>query len=143
MRSDKLPSMAGKRASKSRSPRWKRFATSPRKCGFDGAAQGLAHRNNFIVAKAADLVREFSLQNLAPELLSGLRSILRKSGEDRSAMLGQKCDQPRARRHGISGGRSFLRGMRHIQMEPVWGGRSDTAGTLRAICALALCNAAA
>jgi hypothetical protein len=32
----------------------------------------------------------------------------------------------------------FLRGMRHIQMEPVWGGSSDTAGTLRATCALAL-----
>ena len=32
----------------------------------------------------------------------------------------------------------FLRGMRHIQMEPIWGGRSDTAGTLRATCALAL-----
>jgi HEAT repeat protein len=28
--------------------------------------------------------------------------------------------------------------MRHIQMEPVFGGRSDTAGTLRATCALAL-----
>jgi hypothetical protein len=32
----------------------------------------------------------------------------------------------------------FLRGMRHIQMEPVWGGQSDTAGTLRATCAFAL-----
>ena len=28
--------------------------------------------------------------------------------------------------------------MHHIQLEPVWGGRSDTAGTLRATCALAL-----
>jgi hypothetical protein len=28
--------------------------------------------------------------------------------------------------------------MYHIQLEPVWGGRSDTAGTLRATCALAL-----
>jgi HEAT repeat protein len=28
--------------------------------------------------------------------------------------------------------------MRHIQNEPVWGGQSDTAGTLRATCALAL-----
>ncbi len=28
--------------------------------------------------------------------------------------------------------------MRHIQLEPVWGGQSDTAGTLRATCALAL-----
>lgn len=28
--------------------------------------------------------------------------------------------------------------MRHIQLEPVWGGVSDTAGTLRATCAFAL-----
>jgi len=28
--------------------------------------------------------------------------------------------------------------MRHIQLEPVWGGSADTAGTLRATCALAL-----
>jgi len=32
----------------------------------------------------------------------------------------------------------FLRGMHHIQLEPIWGGLSDTAGTLRATCALAL-----
>ena len=32
----------------------------------------------------------------------------------------------------------FLRGMRHTQPEPVWGGTSDTAGTLRGTCALAL-----
>jgi HEAT repeat protein len=32
----------------------------------------------------------------------------------------------------------FIQGLRHIQMEPVWGGRSDTAGTLRATCAQAL-----
>jgi HEAT repeat protein len=37
----------------------------------------------------------------------------------------------------------FLRGMRHIQMEPIWGGRSDTAGTLRATCALALVQGSA
>jgi hypothetical protein len=30
----------------------------------------------------------------------------------------------------------FLRGMRHIQLEPVWGGTSDTAATLRSTCAL-------
>jgi hypothetical protein len=28
--------------------------------------------------------------------------------------------------------------MRHIQLEPVWGGSADTAGTLRGTCALAL-----
>ena len=32
----------------------------------------------------------------------------------------------------------FLRGMHHIQLEPSYGGASDSAGTLRATCALAL-----
>jgi len=32
----------------------------------------------------------------------------------------------------------YLRGLRHIQMEPVWGGQADSAGPLRAQCALAL-----
>ncbi len=32
----------------------------------------------------------------------------------------------------------FLAGVRHVQMEPVWGGRVDTAAELRGICAMAL-----
>ncbi|MBV8115555.1 MAG: hypothetical protein JO300_12495, partial [Silvibacterium sp.] len=32
----------------------------------------------------------------------------------------------------------FLRGMKHVQLEATWGGRSDTAGALRGTCALAL-----
>ena len=31
-----------------------------------------------------------------------------------------------------------MRGLRHIQMEPVWGGQADSAATLRGTCALAL-----
>jgi hypothetical protein len=33
---------------------------------------------------------------------------------------------------------TFLRGVRHIQMEPVWVGEVDTAGVLRGTCILAL-----
>jgi HEAT repeat protein len=33
---------------------------------------------------------------------------------------------------------AYLRGMRHHQLEPVWGGQSDTAGALRGTCTLAL-----
>ena len=53
-------------------------------------------------------------------------------------MLGQECTEPHACGARTSGRRTFLRGIRHIQLEPVWGGRSDTAGTLRGTCALAL-----
>ena len=34
----------------------------------------------------------------------------------------------------------FRRGMKHIQMEPVWGGREDVAAELRAVCGMGLAN---
>ena len=34
----------------------------------------------------------------------------------------------------------YLSGVRHVQTEPVWGGSSDTAAELRAICAMGLAN---
>ncbi|HEY6372789.1 MAG TPA: hypothetical protein VIX37_19590 [Candidatus Sulfotelmatobacter sp.] len=98
----------------------------------------LAQRNNFLVAKAADLVREFRVAQLMPELLSAF---------DRFFESPEKTDPQCWAKNSLSGALAalecedaevFLRGMRHVQMEPVWGGRSDTAGTLRATCALAL-----
>jgi HEAT repeat protein len=98
----------------------------------------LENRNNFVVAKAADLVREFQLTQLIPELLIAF---------DRFFADPVKTDPQCWAKNALSRALAalehqdaevFLRGMRHIQMEPVWGGRSDTAGSLRATCALAL-----
>ena len=100
--------------------------------------KALANRNNFIVGKAADLVREFHLTALVPELIAAF---------DRFFDDPEKTDPQCWAKNAISRAlaaldyqeaETFLRGMRHIQMEAVWGGRSDTAGTLRATCALAL-----
>ncbi len=98
----------------------------------------LAHRNNYVVAKAADLVREFRLSGLMPELLAAF---------DRFFANPIKTDPQCWAKNALSralaalecqDSRVFLRGLRHIQLEPVWGGVSDTAGTLRGTCALAL-----
>ena len=100
--------------------------------------KALEHRNNFVVAKAADLVRDFQLQQLIPALLTAF---------DRFFGNPVKSDPQCWAKNSISRALAafehqdaavFLRGMRHIQLEPVWGGSSDTAGTLRATCALAL-----
>jgi HEAT repeat protein len=100
--------------------------------------KALAHRNNFVVAKAADLIREFRLEQLTSELIAAF---------DRFFENPLKTDPQCWAKNAISRALAafehqdatlFLRGMRHIQLEPVWGGRSDTAGTLRATCALAL-----
>jgi HEAT repeat protein len=100
--------------------------------------QALAHRNNFIVGKAADLVREFQLAQLTPELLAAF---------DRFFENPVKADPQCWAKNAISRALAafehqdadvFLRGMKHIQPEPSYGGASDSAGTLRATCALAL-----
>lgn len=100
--------------------------------------KALGHRNNYVVAKAADLVREFGITDLIPELLAAF---------DRFFADPVKTDPQCWAKNALSRALAsfehqdaavFLRGMRHIQLEPVWGGRSDTAGTLRSTCALAL-----
>ena len=111
---------------------------APAASRVDPLRKALAHKNNFIAAKAADLTREFNLQDLIPDLLKAF---------DRFFENAEKSDPQCWAKNAISRSLAalefqepdvFLRGMRHIQLEPVWGGRSDTAGTLRATCALAL-----
>jgi HEAT repeat protein len=100
--------------------------------------KALAHRNNYVVAKAADLVRDFALAELIPELLVAFDRFF-----DDPVKSDPQCWAKNAISRALAGfdhhdAAVFLRGMRHIQNEPVWGGQSDTAGTLRATCALAL-----
>jgi hypothetical protein len=103
-----------------------------------GLRKALTHRNNFLVAKAADLVREFQMAQLIPELLVSFDRFFHNPGKtDPQCWAKNALSRSLATLEHQDAG-VFLRGMRHIQMEPIWGGRSDTAGTLRATCALAL-----
>jgi HEAT repeat protein len=100
--------------------------------------KALANRNNFVAAKAADLIRTLNLPQLIPELLTAF---------DRFFEDAVKTDPQCWAKNAISRALAafehqdaavFLRGMKHIQPEPSYGGSSDSAGTLRATCALAL-----
>ena len=100
----------------------------------------LAYRNNYVVvvAKAADLVREFRLSGLMPELLAAFdRFFANPIKTDPQCWAKNALSRALAALECQDSG-VFLRGLRHIQLEPVWGGVSDTAGTLRGTCALAL-----
>jgi len=100
--------------------------------------KALEHRNNFVVGKAADLIRDFQMQQLIPELLIAFDRFF-----ENPVKTDPQCWAKNALSRALAAFEHqdavvFLRGMRHIQLEPVWGGSSDTAGTLRATCALAL-----
>ena len=103
-----------------------------------GLQKALGNRNNFLVAKAADLARELNLTQLTDAL---------REAFDRFFENPEKTDPQCWAKNALSralaafeyqDAETFLRGMHHIQLEPVWGGRSDTGGTLRSTCALAL-----
>lgn len=100
--------------------------------------QALASRNNFIVAKAARLAEDNFLKDLLPDLLAAF---------DRFFIHPEKSDPQCWAKNAVSRALSrlecrdkdvFLRGLRYQQWEPVWGGKSDSAGALRANCAHAL-----
>jgi len=105
---------------------------------IDPLHKALADRNNFVVAKAADLVRSWQLAQFVPELLTAFDRFF----ED-PIRTDPQCWAKNSLSRALAAFEHqdpavFLRGMRHIQLEPVWGGTSDSAGTLRATCALAL-----
>ena len=100
--------------------------------------KSLCNKNNFVVAKAARLAEDNRLAALVPELLVAL---------DRFFTHPEKSDPQCWAKNALSRALAclecrekdvFLRGLRFQQWEPVWGGKSDSAGTLRANCAHAL-----
>jgi len=101
-------------------------------------AKALGDRVNLIVAKAAAIAGERRLGELVPELLRAF-SRLFEHGAQRDPQCWGKHAIARALvalDHRESA--TYLRGLLHIQMEPAWGGRADTAANLRGTCVLAL-----
>jgi HEAT repeat protein len=108
----------------------------------DALRKTLKDRSNYLVSKAAALVGELRLTELIPDLLQAFdRFILDAAKTDPQcwaknaivkALKDLDHDDPAV----------FLRGLEHVQMEPVWGGSADAAVALRGACALALAGCA-
>ncbi len=130
--------MPGKRAFEDQLAALEQLREQPDEARIVPLRKAIAHKNNFIVAKAADLARDLHLTSLTPDLRAAFDRFF-----DDPVKSDPQCWAKNALSRTLAGFdyqevEVFLRGMRHIQMEPVWGGSSDTAGTLRATCALAL-----
>jgi hypothetical protein len=98
----------------------------------------LRQANNFLVAKAAELARRLQLKELAPDLAAAYERFFDDAEKSDPQCWAKNALSRTLADFEYEDSGVFLRGLRHVQMEPVWGGRSDTAGTLRATCAQAL-----
>ena len=130
--------MAGKRNFEEQIAALDALRQEPEEVRVEALRKAMGHRNNFIVGKAADLAREFDLPNLMPDLLTAFDHFFENPEKTDPQCWAKNALSRALAAFEHQDADAFLRGMRHIQMEPVWGGRSDTAGTLRATCALAL-----
>lgn len=101
-------------------------------------AKSLADRNNFVVSKAAALAADFHHPTLIPDLLTAFDRFMQDPAKSDPQCWAKNAVVKALKDLGHTDAAVYLRGMRHIQMEPVWGGQADSATTLRATCVLAL-----
>ena len=98
--------------------------------------KSLQDRANLVVAEGARITAEFGLTPLIPDLLESYDRLF-------EVQTDQKCWGKTAILKALTDleydeSPPFLRGARHIQMEPVWGGQEDAAPPLRATAILGL-----
>lgn len=100
--------------------------------------KALADRNNFVVAKAAQIAEENNAAELLPELAEAFERFFSNAVKADPQCWAKNALSRALAKLGCTDKDVFLRGLHFRQMEAVWGGRSDSAGTLRSTCAHAL-----
>jgi hypothetical protein len=100
--------------------------------------KALGDRVNLMVAKAAKIIAELDIKELEPELLRAFDRLFQDPVENDPQCWGKNAIANALRDLGHRESAPFLRGMRHVQIEPAYMKPVDTAPTLRGICLLAL-----
>ncbi len=100
--------------------------------------KALKDRSNYLVSKAAALAGDLRLKELIPNLLTAFDRFMIDAAKTDQQCWAKNAIVKALKDLGHDDPAVFLRGIEHVQMEPVWGTTVDTAGTLRGACALAL-----
>jgi HEAT repeat protein len=103
--------------------------------------RGLAGKRGAVAAAAARVIAEGELEGFEEALAPAFDTFMEQPLKRDPGCLAKTAIARalyRVGRAGRSGEAVFLRGVRHVQLEPVWGGRQDTAVELRGQCALGL-----
>jgi HEAT repeat protein len=113
-------------------------AHAPDEATLAALREALANPVNVVAAKAARIAGDLGTQSLLPELLSAFHRMFENPRQTDPQCWGKNALAKALKDLRHAGSQEFLRGLHHVQMEPVWGGQEDTATVLRGACALAL-----
>jgi HEAT repeat protein len=100
--------------------------------------KALKDRSNLVVAEAAKTIAGLRLAQVIPALLETFDRLFEDPVKMDSKCWGKTAIVRTLTELEYAESPPFIRGSRHIQMEPVWGGQEDAAPQLRATCLLAL-----
>jgi HEAT repeat protein len=106
--------------------------------GLGELRRALAGKSPHVAAKAAQIAGEAEIAALTADLVAAFDRFLVNPLKSDPNCAAKTAIAEALYRIGADTADVFLRGIRHVQMEPVWGGKTDTAGTLRGVCALGL-----
>src|SRR5262249_32602724 len=81
---------------------------------------------------------DFELAVLIPDLVAAFERLLVQPLRSDPSCAGKAAIADALYRIGAPEIGVYVNGIRHVQLEPVWGGKADTALQLRGTCALAL-----
>jgi HEAT repeat protein len=100
--------------------------------------KALKDRSNLVIAQAAKTIAELRLSQLIPALLETFDHLFEDPVKEDAKCWAKIAIVQALTEFEYADSRPFIRGARHIQMEPVWGGQEDAAPPLRATSYLAL-----
>jgi HEAT repeat protein len=104
----------------------------------DALRQALGDRNSYLVARAATVCADLRQDGLIPELLLAFERFFVDPVKSDPQCLAKHAIARALRDLSHHGAEAYQRGIVHVQLEPTWGGRADTAAALRGTCALGL-----
>jgi len=93
---------------------------------------------NIPAARAAQAAAEHGLSELVPDLVASFSYFIEQAVKRDPHCMAKLAIAEALDRLDYSEPELFLQGLRHMQLEPVWGGTTDTAASLRARCMAAL-----
>ena len=100
--------------------------------------KALKDRSNYLVSKAAAIAGDLRLDELIPDLAAAFDRFFADPVKSDPQCWAKTAIAKALKDLGHRDAGLFLRGMGHVQLEPSWGGATDSAATLRGTCTLAL-----
>ena len=100
--------------------------------------KALASKTSALVARAAGIAGDLEIADLEPDLELAFDRFMTNPAKGDPGCLAKRAIADALYSAGFAAEDVFLRGIRHVQMEPTWGGKEDTAASLRGACAMGL-----